>query len=238
MAKAAQNYGSYNDRIPTGHGDTGPSVGYVQGYANKGYHLDGPRYGISENWAGGLHQDQYKNWWGWKGNPDKGPQTWGMYGSMEHQSNWDPNWKSRIDPFATDQQRLADIELAHLSSVQGQLDEGLKDIKQKHADFETKQGEWEKSFHEKMNEPRYINIGDAYYKEDAVAGHIDNLRSQADFDRRQKQEAYNKDLMSLANRKTVGGVKTHRGSPSTQAQSPVSGFNRSGLRIKQTSINI
>ena len=230
----AQMYGALNNYTPTGYK---AGAGFVQGYG-QGYFLDGPRAGISENYAGGMMQDQYKNWWGWKGNPDKGERKWAQFGSMEHQSDWDPHWYSRIDPFATEQQRLADMELAHLSNVQNKLDTGMKDMQQQQADFETMQGEWETSFYDKMSQPRYINIGDQYVKEDAVAGHIDNLRSAADFERRTKQQAYNKDLMSLANRKQVGGVKTHRGLTGGTAYSPVSGFNRSGMRIKQTSINI
>ena len=213
--------------------------GFVQGYAGRGYHLDGKRAGISENWAGGLYQDQYKNWWGWKGNPDKGPQRWGQFGAYEHQSDWDPHWYSRIDPFITDQQKLAELELDHVAAAQNKLDTDIAGVAQQVKDFETKQSEWETDFHKKMSEPRYLNIGDEYVKEDAVAGYIDNLRSDAAFARQRKQDIYNKEMISLANRGTTSGVKTNRGlAGAAQSYSPTGGFNRSSMRIKNTSLNI
>ena len=216
--------------IPTGY-----QKGYTQGYGHKGYRLDS---GVSLNFAGGLYQDKYKNWWGWKGNPDKGPQKWGQFSPTEHQSDWDPHWYSRIDPFITDQQKLADQELAQLSTIQSKLDEDIAGVAQQVKDFEAQQGEWERSFYDKMSEPRYINVGDDLVREDAVAGHIENMEQHAAFERSKKQQAYNKELMSLANKKTVGGVKTHRGLTSATSYSPSGGFNRSGMRIKNTSINI
>jgi len=218
-------------KIPTGY-----QKGYTQGYGGRGYHLDG---GVSKNFAGGLYQDQYKNWWGWKGNPDKGEQTWGQFSPTEHQSDWDPHWYTRIDPFITDQQKLADEELAQVSTAQADLDKRIAGVAQQVKDFEAQQGEWERGFHDKMSQPRYINVGDDLVREDAVAGHLENMQQHAAFERGKKQQAYNKELMSLANKKSVSGVKTHRGlNPSSEYASPTGGFNRSSMRIKNTSINI
>lgn len=169
----------------------------------------------------------------------QGRQPFGLSAARAAHTRPPAVWAKKDDPISK-QQKFYDDQLKEIQKLQIKFGEQRELFAQEQAKFSEYQDAWTADWKERMDQPRYVNVGGQQVKSEEVGSHIDQLKIAETEARRQDLDVYQQELSSLAsNPRYTTGVKTVKGIPEpTKFYTPKTSFSRDSMRIKNTQVNI